>query len=291
LTTRILREFTYLEPKTVQEATSMLSQYNGEAKPLAGGTDLFIYMKTRQLKPKYIVNVKKIPEFRGLRSESDGLHIGAATTIRALERSDLIAKQYPLLTDVISSFGSVQIRNMATIGGNICNASPGADFAAPLLALGTQLSIVAPSGERKMPLEEFFTGPNLSNLQTDELLVELILPVPKTGTGSAFIKLRRVSMDLCKVNVAAVLTVKGGVCEEVSIAMGAVAPTPVRAKNAEAMLKGKPLTNQTIESAASAASVESKPRTSLRSTAEYKREVVRALVKRCLNLALERGGG
>jgi carbon-monoxide dehydrogenase medium subunit len=233
----------------------------------------------------------KIPELQevGFNPES-GLHVGAATTIRTLEKSDIITKQYPLLVDTVKSFGSVQVRNMATLGGNICNASPGADFATPLLALGTQVKIVGPKGARTVTLDRFFTGPDQCVLESHELLTEFHIPAPKPRTGSAFIKIGRVAVDLSKVNAAAVLTTKDGVCEDVSIAMGATAPTPMRAKNAEATLKGQKITDKIIDVATQTASDESKPRTSLRSTAEYKRKAIKALVKRCLKLALNRGG-
>jgi len=291
MTSLVMREFTYLEPKTAEEAVSILSQYGGTAKPLAGGTDLLIQMKLRTLKPACLVNVKKIPGFNVVRAEAEALHIGAATTIRVLERSDLVRKQYPLLSDVIQSFGSVQVRNMATIGGNICNASPAADFATSLLALYTQVKIVGPNGVRMASLDGLFTRPDQCALKPDELLAEIMISYPKPGTGSAFMKLSRVKTDLAKVSVAVVLTLKGGVCEDVRIAMGAVAPTPMRAMNAEAALTGQSLTDEAIEGAAEAASAESKPLASVGSTEEYKREAVRAMVKRCLNLAMKRGDG
>jgi len=291
MTSRVLQGFEYLEPGSVGDAVSMLSEHSGDVKVLAGGTDLLIYMKLRVLKPGFLVDIKKIPSLGGVQLDSDGLHIGAATTIRTLERSGVVGEKCPLLMDTIASFGSVQVRNMATLGGNICNASPGADFATPLLALGTQLKIVGSGGERTVGLDGFFTGPDQSVLKGDELLTEFIIPPSKLGAGSAYMKLGRVSMDLSKVNVAAVVKVEGGVCVDVGIALGAVAPTPIRAKAAEAALKGKGPTAEVIGEAGAAASAESSPRTSLRSTAEYKREVVGVLVKRCLGLALKRGSG
>jgi len=291
LTTRTLPRFEYLEPTTIEEALSILNRYDGRAKILAGGTDLLVSMKLRLLKPDCVVNIMKIPDLQGVSfNPKSGLHIGAATTIRALEESDVIAKQYLLLADTVRSFGSAQVRNMATVGGNICNASPGADFATPLLALDAQVKIVGPKGARTVTLDRFFTGPDQCALEPDELLTGFRVPAPKPGTGSAFVKIGRVAVDLSKVNVAAVLTAERGVCEDVGMALGAAAPTPMRARNAEATLKGQKITDKTVETAAQVASDESKPRTSLRSTAEYKREVVKTLAERCLKLALSRGG-
>jgi len=278
-----------LEPRSVQEAVRLLAEHNGEIKVLAGGTDLLVSMKLRRLKPRYLVSIMKIPGLQGMSfNPESGLRIGAATTIRSLERSALIAQHYPLLSDAAKSFASVQVRNMATLGGNICSASPGADFATSLLALNTQVKIVGPDGERTASLEGFFTGPDRCAFRPDEILTEFLIPSPKPKTGSAFMKLGRVSMDLAKVNAAVVLTVDGDFCKDVSIALGAAAPTPMKARKAEAVLRGRKLTNEAIEKAAQAASAEAQPRTSFRSTAQYKREAIKVLVRHCLMLAFER---
>lgn len=289
MTTRTLRAFEYLEPMSVKEAVSMLAKHRGEAKILAGGTDLLPFMKMRMLKPSYVVNIKKIPNLDYVKySVKGGLRIGALTTFRNVEKSELIKEKYPLLLDAATTMGSTQVRNVATVAGNICNASPAADMAPPLLVLDSRLRIAGRRGERTIPLENFFAGPDKNVLDPAEMLTEIQSRSLPRGTGTAFLKIGRVSMDLAKVSVAVAFRSVKGTCESLRIALGATAPTPIRAKRAEKLLEGRRLDDKVIEEAAQTASDEAKPRPSLRSTVEYKREAVRVLVRRAMQTALSR---
>ena len=212
---------------------------------LAGGTDLVIAMKEKGLLPKYIVDLKRVPGLTGIRENQDGsIAIGALTTMYAIETSALIKKKYPFLAQSAAEVGSIQIRNRATIGGNMANATPSADTAPALIALGASAKIASATGERTMPLEEFFKGPGQNAMSPDEILSEIT--IPKTGANlvGEYIKFSpREMMDLAYVGVAVVYNFaeKDKKCDGVRIVLGAVAPTPIRAKRAEAALEGQVL--------------------------------------------------
>jgi len=290
--TRILPvEFEYFEPRTVKEVVELLSKYGSEARILAGGTDLIVRMKQRFIEPKYIVNIKKVKELNFIEDRGDHLAIGAATKLREIEKSGIVRKRFVALYEAVRSMAGVQIRNMATIGGNLCNASPAADTAPPLLVFEARLKIVGPDGEKLVPISEFFLGPGKAVLKHDEVLAEIWIPYQPEGTGSAFIKIARVAMDLAKVNVAVALRTEEGVVKSVKIALGAVAPTPIRAYKTEEFLTGKELSEATLEKAAEIVKTEVKPITDIRSTAEYRREVSGVIVKDALLKAYERISG
>ena len=288
---RTLRRFEYFAPTSLEEAVSILSKYGDKAKILAGGTDLVALMKKKAIRPDYLINIKKILGLSYIKYNNEGLRIGALTTIRTIEKSTIIQEKYPLLYEATKTFATLQVRNMAAIGGNICRSSPSADMASPLLALNSKVKIFSPSGEKNIPLERFFTGPGQNVLSTCEILVAVNAPPLKPSTGTAFIKLVRVAEDLAKVNVAAFVTVKDNIFEDVRIALGAVAPTPIRARKAEESLEGKRVKDKAIEKAAIIASKEAKPITDVRSTAEYRKKVSAVLVKRALEEALEHARG
>ncbi|RLG76746.1 MAG: xanthine dehydrogenase family protein subunit M [Thermoprotei archaeon] len=281
-------EFEYFEPRTVKEAVELLTKYGGEAKILAGGTDLIVRMKQRFIEPKYIINIKKIKELNFIEDRGDYLAIGAATKLREIEKSGIVKRKFEALYEAVRSMAGVQIRNMATIGGNLCNASPAADTAPPLLVFEAKLKIVGPNGERVVPINEFFLGPGKTVLKPNEILTEIQIPYQPEDTGSAFIKIARVAMDLAKVNVAVALRTEGSIVKWVRIALGAVAPTPIRAYKTEEFLVGKELNEETLKEAAEIVKTEVKPITDIRSTAEYRREVSGVIVKDALLRAYER---
>jgi len=293
--TRIIPiDFEYFEPKTLNKALELLSKFGKEAKILAGGTDLLVQMKIRRKTPKYVINIKKIPELVFIRMSSDAIHIGAAAKLRMLEKSEYIRKYYQALYEAIRSMASVQIRNMATIGGNLCNASPAADTAPPLMIYEAKLKLISKKGERVVPITKFFKGPGITVCEPDELLLEIIIPKPPTERfGSKFIKIARTSMDLAKVNVAVALKVNSDMksIEDVKIALGSVAPTPIRAYSAEEFLKGKEFNEENIRKTAEIASAETKPITDVRSTAWYRKEVAKVIVRDALTEAYRRARG
>ncbi len=282
--------FEYVEPNSIQEAVAVLSRYGNEAKVLAGGTDLLAQLKECTLKPRFVVNIKRLG-LEGIAVSPDhGVRIGALTTLHAIEVSPLLREKYSALTQAAHLLGSPQVRNLATVGGNLCHAAPSAETAAPLLSFSASVRMVSPQGERVLPLDSFFTGPGTTILKDGDLVTEIILPDSSPGTRSAYLKhCPRGSMDIAVVGVAAmlVLSSEGGTIERCRIGLGAVAPTPIRAKGAEELLKGKKPTEQLIQEAAEKAAAESDPISDIRATADYRRQMVRVLTTRALKAALE----
>ncbi|MFB0507860.1 MAG: xanthine dehydrogenase family protein subunit M [Thermodesulfobacteriota bacterium] len=282
---RKLREFEYLEPSSLSGVISLLDQHSKAAKILAGGTDLLVDMKQGALSPGYLINIKGIPGQDYIKyDKKGGLRIGALTTIRQIETSRMIREQFLPLAQAAKVLGSVQVRNRATIGGNLCNASPSAETAPPLLVLGAKVKLVGSRGERVLPLEEFFVGSGLTVLDK-EILTEIMVPPPPPYTRGVYMSIsRRRAVDLALVGVAVAATVDRdrGEWKEVKIALGAVAPTPMRACKAEKILKGKRIEAALMEEAAQMASDEARPISDVRASAWYREEMVRVLVQRAL---------
>ena len=283
-----MRPFAYFEPQNLDEAVALLGRYNGQASLLAGGTDLLVEIKEHIRRPNYLINIKKIPGMNQLSyDDRAGLRIGSLTTVRAVETFPAIIEKYAGLAQASAELGSIQIRNRATIAGNICRASPSADTLPPLIADEAILKIYGPQGEREIAMEAFFTGPGQTVLAQDEVLVEIAVPAPPAHTGKVYIKHgRRKAMELATVGVAVNLRMAGDICQEVRIVLGAVAPTPIRAHKAEGILRGNVADEATIETAAQAAMAESRPISDVRSSAAYRRQMVKALTKRVLQKAV-----
>ena len=282
--------FEYLEPTTVQEAVSLLSKYNGKSKIIAGGTDLLVAIRNKTTKPEYVVDIECILGLDYIRYDvQQGLSIGALTKVRLLEKLGELRHRYPIISQAASQLASVAIRNVATIGGNLCNAAPSADSAPALIGLGARAKIVGPVGEKIVALEDFFVGPGKTVLKTGELLLEVQVPVLPPNTKGVYLKHAiRGSIDLAIVGVAAILTMNGELCRDVKIVLGAVAPTPMRAKKAEKVLEGKKIDDFLIEEAAKAASSECRPIDDLRASAQYRREMVKVLTRRAILGAMTR---
>jgi len=283
----VAQEFEYLEPKTIEEAILQLNTYGDKAKVIAGGTDLIVQMKMDMVHPEYLINIARIPALRYLIHDK-GLRIGALTPFQELQKWILIREKYTALFEAARSVSRTQIKNMGTVGGNLCNASPAADSAPPLLVLGGKVKLVGGGPERVVPLENFYVGPGKTVLSPKELLVEVQLPESKDGTGSAFLKVVRVAADPAKLNVAVAIERENNVCRDCRIALGSVAPKPFRTIEAEDILKGKRLTMDLIEKTSKRASEEIQPITDIRSTVEYRREVTKVIVRDAIKLAWER---
>lgn len=284
-----MRRFDYFEPKTLDEAVALLGRHAGKADVLAGGTDLLVEIKEHLRAPDYVVNVKKIPGLDHLDYDDErGLRFGALVTARQIETTPLTVKNYRGLRQSAREIGSIQIRNRATVAGNICRASPSADTLPPLIADGASVKVYGPQGERSLLLEDFFTGPGKTVLKPNELVTEVAVPAPAAHTGSVYIKHgRRKAMELATVGVAVSLTRDGDSCRGIRIVLGAVAPTPIRARRAEEVLRGKQLDERTLESAAEAAMGESRPISNVRGSADYRREMVRVLTRRAIAQAMD----
>ena len=284
--TRTLKEFGYFNPSNMGEAVAILEERGSKMMILAGGTDLLNQMKVRQVNPEFVLNIKKIKELEYIR-QNKGLEIGALTTITAMRESEAIKKGYISLYEATEWFGTPQIRNMATLGGNICRSSPSSDMVAPLMALDALLKLAGPKGEKTVPIEEFTVGVG-ENILDREILTEIIIPQQERPSGTAFKKLKRSSADLAKVSCAVRIAMKDGKCEEIRIVLGAVADKVFRAKKAEELLRGEKVTDAVIEEAGKKASQEAQPITDVRSTAEYREQMIKVLVKRLIPLSIER---
>ncbi len=281
----------YLRPKSIEEAISLCQRYGERARYIAGATDLMVKIKDRQIRPEYLISLKGIPGLDQITFEQGTLRIGALVTHRRLELSLVIWKHFPILLDAVENIGSVQIRNVATLGGNIVNAVPSADGATPLIALGAKVRLVGPNGEREMAIETIFTGPGQTLLEHGEILCEFIVPPLPPRTGGAYWKhMRRAAMELPILGVSVLVSLAEDwqTCEEARIGLGVMAPTPMRASNAERILKGKVLGEEILIEAGKAAAAESKPRDTARGEAWYRREMVEVLIPRVGKVAIER---
>lgn len=285
--TRTLKEFGYFDPPDVNGAVSIIGELGRKVTILAGGTDLLNQMKVRQVIPEIILNLKKIIELEYIRQNGQ-LEIGALTTITAIRESGIIRKGFISLYEAAEWFGTPQIRNIATVGGNICRSSPSSDMVAPLMALDAMLKLVGPKGERLVPIKEFAVGPGENTLDR-EILTEIVVPQQEGPYGTAFLKLKRSSADLAKVSCAIRIRMKGSKCEDIRIVLGAVADKVFRVKKAEELLKGEKVTDAMIEEAGKKASQEAQPITDVRSTAGYRKQMIAVLVKRLIYLSMERG--
>jgi CO/xanthine dehydrogenase FAD-binding subunit len=286
-----MQKFEYLMPTTVDEAISLLVSHGERARYIAGGTDVMVKIKEGKIHPHHLVSLRRLQGLDHITYKDGELRIGAAVTHRMLELSPIIKKEFPILVDAVTNIGSVQIRNVATIGGNIVNAVPSADGAIPLITLGAQVRIRGPKGERSMALEDLFIGPGQTLLEAGEILMEFVIPQLLPRTGAAYVKhTRREAMELPLLGVAVLLSLAEDMmtCAEARIGLGVLAPTPMRAKNAESLLKGQKLTEDVVREAGKAAAEECKARDSIRGQAWYRREMVEVLVPRMARLAMER---
>jgi carbon-monoxide dehydrogenase medium subunit len=275
-----MRPFNHFTPTTLSEAVSLLAEHNGKAAVIAGGTDLLLKMKGGFRKHDVIVNIKRLSDLRCLSFDSvDGLKLGALTSLRDLTRSPIIADHYPVLAHTAHIMASEQIRSLATVGGNLCNAAPSADLAPPLIALDASVSLIGPAGERRLSLEKFFTGPGKSVLQPGELLKEITLP-PPVGKTVYLKHSPRAYMDIAVAGVAVRIRMEGEVCREARVVLGAVAPIPLRARRSEEVLAGQTLIEERIAQSATTAAQECSPIDDVRGAAWYRRRMVEVLVKR-----------
>jgi aerobic carbon-monoxide dehydrogenase medium subunit len=277
--------FEFYQPATLAEASRLLKDNGPGGRFLAGGTDLVIAMKEKGLLPKYIVDLKRVPGLSGIRENAEGtITIGALTTMYTIETSPVITKRYPFLAQSAAEVGSIQIRNRATIGGNMANATPSADVAPSLIALDATAKIASAAGDRTLPMEEFFRGPGQNAMNPDEILTEITIPKTSPQLIGEYIKFSpRDMMDLAYIGVAVAYNLASDKkCSGVRIVLGAVAPTPIRAKNSEVLLEGKVLTEELAAKVGDEAAQESKPISDVRSSADYRRAMVGVMTKRAI---------
>ena len=289
-----MRDFEYFEPMSIAETLSLLSRYGEQGRVIAGGTNLIPQMQRKEISPQYVVSIGRIPDLDRISYDAtQGLKIGTLATIRAIEKSPQLRERHRILCDAAHQLGSPVVRNMATIGGNLCNASPAADMAPALIGLSSTVRIIGPAGEREMLLEDFFVSPGRTALGTDELLLEVRIPPLPPNTVGAYLKFSRrgametegvgIATEGAIVGVVAVITVQNTTCTDAKLVLGAVGPKPMRALKAEQMLRGKQIDDTLIEEVARAASEEARPRR----RPEFKRQMVRVFTGRAIRVALE----
>ena len=282
-----LPDFNYHQPETIAAACELLARYDGKARVLAGGTDVLPKMKQGLMAPEALVSLKKIGVLSTIEYiPGRGVIIGAKASPNDLYNSSLLQEKYHAVSEAAHSMANNQVRNMGSIGGNVINAVPSADLPPILIALAATVTLESPRGSRTMLLEDFIIGVTRTVIAPDEIMTEIILPDQST-TGSAYFKFGlRNSGALAVVGVAAAVTMQAGFTQEVRIVLGAVAPIPMRSKNAEEILRGNRISDGLIDEASKAAAAECKPISDIRASEEYRRDMVRVFTKRALRKAI-----
>ena len=284
---RVLLPFEFFEPTTIKEVVELVD--GDKVRVLAGGVDLVLKMRRREIVPEKVVSLQKVPGLDYVEGNgSAGLKFGALATLTKIEQSQVVMENCALLREAISKIVSVQTKTMGTAIGNLCVATPASDIAPPLYAMGAKVKIMGADSEREIPIEEFFVDVGKTAIGPHEIVTEIVVPGLPSGSGSAFMKLSKTAEDIAKVNAAVLVTLADGKCEDARIAVGSVAPTPVRATKAEEAIKGQEMNEKSIKEASALAAEAATPISDVRSTAEYRKEMVRILVKDALQKAAER---
>ena len=277
----------YYQPETVEEAVSLLARCGKDARLLAGGTVLINQMRGRAVAPRHVINISRVAGLDQVTVAGDGtLSIGALATLAAVEKSASVREGWPLLRETILEIGLVQQRNMGTVVGNICRPVPSADSAVALLVLGASVVMSGTKGSRAIPIGEFIAGPRGTMMAESEMVTEIRVPTLPAAAGAAFLKLATP-----KVNAAVLMVIQKNSCGEARIALGGVAPTPIRVPKAEAVLRGKSPSDALMDEAGATAADETSPGSDLRASSDYRRQMSRVLVRRALRVAWDRAQG
>lgn len=285
-----MRPFEYLAPDSVEDAVAALA--GPDARALAGGTDLLVDLKHETASARMLVDLTRIAECKGIEQTTDGLRFGSLVTHTEIMESDLVRRHAPSMIDAARTIGAVQTRNLGTLGGNLVTCVPSLDSGPVLVALDAEVTVAGAGGRRRMTLTEFFVGPRRTALQKGEILVDILIPEASLGKPCSFRKFGlRKGQALALVNAAAAARLEGGDVADARIALGAVAPTVIRARKAEAVLDGNAPDATLIAKAADVAATEAKPIDDFRASADYRRELIRALTRRALSEAIEQAAG
>ena len=281
--------FDYQEPTTLRKTFALMEKYGDDARVIAGGTSLIIMMRQRLLMPKVVISLGRIPKFdRITYNQKDGLRIGAGARHRDIELSPAVHKHYPLLHETFRKVAQPRIRNMGTVGGNLAGGDPLTDPGASLIALDAEVTLTSSKGQRRLRLDEFFIDYYQTALEPGELLTEIHVPPPQRPGWSHIKFTPRSIEDFATVGVAITLQAKNGTCEDVRLGLNSVASTIVRARKAEEVLRGKPITDATLQEMGEVASTECDPVDDNRGSADYKRDMVKVLVRRAGEEAFRR---
>ena len=290
--TRILtREFDYHQPGSLAEAFELLAEYGDAARVIAGGTDVVPQLKYEKIAPNHLVTLMKIPGLSDIQEDNGGMVIGACARLADVKQACARDERFAALHDALRSIGKVQVMNMGTLGGNLCTASPAADSVPPLLVLNGRVTLASREGSRTLGLGDFITGPYAADMAAGEIMTEIRIPPGEDHQGSAFLKVARVAADISKLSCAVALQRDGDRCGSCRIALGAVAPVPMRVKGAEEILSGRQMDAALMDKAAERVSAEIRPISDVRSTETYRREVAAVIFKDVFDMAWERAGG
>jgi carbon-monoxide dehydrogenase medium subunit len=281
-----MHRFDYYRPESLKEAYGLMDKWKGKADYIAGGTDIIVRIKQGIARPDALVSLRCIAELQRC-VRKGGLLLGSMTRFRDIERDPFIALRYPALKAAAGWLANPQVRNVATLGGNICNAAPSADAVPPLLVMSAVATVEGPGGTREIPLERFFQGPGKTCLEAGDILTAVRLPETPGRSGSAFMKTGRVTQDLAVANAAAFVAMEGDRCRECRLAAGAVAPVPLRLRRAEAVAVGRKIDRDLLDQVAETVSQEVSPISDVRGTEAYRRVVAGVLVKRAIEAAVE----
>jgi len=283
--------FDYQEPTTLKKAFALMEKHGDDGRVIAGGTSMLIMMRQRLLTPKVLISLERIPKFGKITyNAKDGLRIGAGARHRDIELSPAVQKHYPLLHETFRKVAQPRIRNMGTVGGNLAGGDPLTDPGASLIALDAEVELTTAKGERTLPLDEFFIDYYQTALEPGELLTEIHVPPPRRPGWSHIKFTPRSIEDFATVGVALTIKAGNGVCEDIRIGLNSVASTIVHARKAEDTLRGKPITDSALDEVGEVAASECDPTDDNRGSAEYKRDMVKVLVRRAVTEALQRAG-
>jgi carbon-monoxide dehydrogenase medium subunit len=285
----IPQSFEYFRPGTLAEAIALLQEHGDGAKILSGGQSLIPMMKVRLARPEFIIDINRLADLQYIKEEGGYLKIGGLTREADLDSSSLIRAKYPIILDTAATIADPQVRNLATVGGNLAHGDPANDHPATMLALGAEIIATGQGGERTIPITNFFLSVFTTALEHGEILTEIRIPIPPSASGGAYLKLERKVGDFATVGVAAQVTLDdNGVCRRAGIGLTNVGATPIKAGRAEDFLVGKTVDERQISQAAQLAAEEAQPSSDLRGPAEYKVSMIRELTKRALVRASER---
>ena len=287
----MINDFEYFAPKALKEALALLEKYREDYKIIAGGQSLLIMMRQGLIKPGHLIDIKGISELNYITSDTKkGLRMGALTTHRTVEKSPVIQKSFGVIAEMEHRLASIQTRNWGSIGGNLCHGDPAGDLAPVLIALNATLTIAGIQGEKNMLVEDFFLNYFETALEHGELLREIQVPALPLNTGAAYTKFNVIENDMATVGVAVSITLSSqeGNCKDVRIVLANAASTPMRAKKAEELLRGKKITDPLLKEAGEIASTEADPISDIHASVEYRQELIKVLVKRVGKEALSR---
>ena len=281
-----MKKFDYYQPQTLKKAFDLMEKWKGRARYIAGGTDIIVSIKQKAVQPHALISLRGIEALKHI-DHNSGLSLGSMTPFREMERDSVIAREYPALAQAVRVLANPQIRNVATLGGNICNAAPSADCAPPLMVMEASLTLEGPGGRRDVPIDGFFKGPGENCMEAGEVLTQIEIPDKADHTGMAFLKMGRVAQDIAIVNAAALLVMDHEKCLKCRLAVGAVAPVPLRLENVEKIIEGEEIGPDLLGRVDQMVEKEISPITDVRSTEEYRRTMSGILVKKAIEQAIE----